>query len=436
MKPAYEKAAKSLQGLAKVAAIDCDEDANKAFCGQMGVEGFPTLKIIRPMKTPGKPAVETYQGQRTAKAIVDAVIDKIPNHIKRVTDKTLDDWLSASNSSAKAVLFSDKGSTSALLKAVAIDFLGGISFAQIRDKENAAVEAFGITDFPALVLLPGGDEPSVVYDGDFKKDAMIKFLSQATPPNPDPAPEQPKKGKAKKKDSKKFSQFDDDSQPAEPVAADEAETKQSESAEPAQPDTPPTDEASHVLEVTSDADLHTKCFSSKSRICIIVLLPAETSDSALSEDTSKALASLSQLYSKHSKRSSSFPYYSVPSTNPKGKTIRDALSLKGEQSLEIIATNAKRGWWRKYAGKGYNQDTLETWIDIIRMNEGKRDTLPETLIGDGNAAGDSKSPTPEEAPQPEPEQEPSHPDAAEDAGDLPPPTQEASAAKQDIKDEL
>src|SRR2546430_15435214 len=92
LKPAYEKAAKSLAGLAKVAAVNCDDDANKAFCGSMGVQGFPTLKIIRPGKKAGKPAVEDYQGGRSAKAIVDAVIERIPNHVKRVQDEGLEAW--------------------------------------------------------------------------------------------------------------------------------------------------------------------------------------------------------------------------------------------------------------------------------------------------------------------------------------------------------
>ena len=81
LKPAYEKAAKSLSGLAKVGAVDCDDESNKPFCGSMGVQGFPTLKIVKPGKKPGKPMVVAYRGGRNAKAIVDAVIDKIPNHV-------------------------------------------------------------------------------------------------------------------------------------------------------------------------------------------------------------------------------------------------------------------------------------------------------------------------------------------------------------------
>ena len=86
LKPAYEKAAKNLEGLVHVAAVDCDEDSNKPFCGSMGVKGFPTLKTVRPGKKPGsKPIVEDYNGPRTAKGIADAVVDKINNaHTKRI----------------------------------------------------------------------------------------------------------------------------------------------------------------------------------------------------------------------------------------------------------------------------------------------------------------------------------------------------------------
>jgi protein disulfide-isomerase A6 len=112
---------------------------NKPFCGQMGVQGFPTLKIVRPGKKPGKPTIEDYQGERSAKGIVNAVKDKVPNSVKRVNDKSLDEWLEANKDGAKAILFSDKGVVSATLRALAIDFAGVVSVAQIRKTEKAAV---------------------------------------------------------------------------------------------------------------------------------------------------------------------------------------------------------------------------------------------------------------------------------------------------------
>lgn len=117
--------------------MNCDDDANKQFCGAMGVQGFPTLKTVRPGKNPGsKPIVEDYNGPRSAKGIVDAVVDKINNHVKRVTDKDIDKFLETNPEKPKAILFTEKGTTSALLRSIAIDFLDVISVAQVRDKET------------------------------------------------------------------------------------------------------------------------------------------------------------------------------------------------------------------------------------------------------------------------------------------------------------
>jgi protein disulfide-isomerase A6 len=486
LQPAYEKAAKNLQGLAKVAAVNCDEDANKQFCGQMGVQGFPTLKIVRPGKKPGRPVVEDYQGARAAKAIVDAVVEKIPNHVQKISDKSLDGWLSTSNDTAKAILFSDKGTTSALLRALAIDFLGSISFAQIRNKESDSVEMFGISEFPTFVLLPGGDKEGLVYDGEMKKEAMRKFLQQAAEPNPDPAPEAPKKGKTdKKKDSKKFEQFTEKSKShksedasSEKLKATSAsledEGPSTESPHPKVDTQKPihVDESPQIVEVTTEAELDFFCFSPKSHVCILALLPAKADeDAVLPADTTHALASLGELQLKHLKRGASFPYFSVPATNPKAKAIRDALGLKGEDELEIVAVNAKRSWWRHYTGSSYGFIAIEDWVDVVRMNEGKREKLPESLIVDIEPVAQkhvvkeeekpsTEEPTKEEEPQAEPEPEPEpateatveaekeEPSAAEpeppaepetaqeEATEVPTASETAKTAEPSIKDEL
>lgn len=64
LKPIYEKAAQSLKGLAKVAAIDCDEEKNKRLCGEYGIQGFPTLKVFKPGKKKGKPIIEGAQAKQ------------------------------------------------------------------------------------------------------------------------------------------------------------------------------------------------------------------------------------------------------------------------------------------------------------------------------------------------------------------------------------
>ncbi len=104
--------------------MNCDDDANKPFCGQMGIQGFPTLKIVRPKKGGGKPSVEDYQGPcGRPRASSRALKSKINNYVKRVEDKNVEDFLSTKNDTAKAILFTDKGPISSLLMGVAIDFL-------------------------------------------------------------------------------------------------------------------------------------------------------------------------------------------------------------------------------------------------------------------------------------------------------------------------
>lgn len=145
----------------------------------MGVQGFPTLKIVTPGPKLGRPSVEDYRGSRTAKGMVDAVVEKIPNHVKRLQDRDLQTWLATNNDTAKAVLFSEKGTTSPLTRALAIDFLGLVSVAQVRSKEDTAVQLFGISKFPTLILLPGGQREPKIYEGEMKKGAMASFLRQA-----------------------------------------------------------------------------------------------------------------------------------------------------------------------------------------------------------------------------------------------------------------
>ncbi|KAI2620475.1 thioredoxin-domain-containing protein [Hypoxylon sp. NC1633] len=372
LKPAYEKAAKNLEGLAHVAAVDCDADENKQLCGMMGVEGFPTLKTVRPGKGPkGKPVVEDYNGPRTAKGIVDAVIDKINNHVKRVTDKDLDSFLSTKNETSKAILFTEKGTTSALLKSIAIDFLDVIAVAQIRDKETKAIELFGITSYPTLVLLPGGDKESVVYDGEMKKESMVTFLSQAGQPNPDPAPGKPKSDKKAEKKDKKTS-------PKSKSAESSSKTTSMDSSETAE--APPAPEktvevAPPIPAITEAEKLTAECLNRKARTCVLAFVP-----SAHGETAEKALTSLSELALKHVHgQRHLFPFFEVHTDNEVTTSVFKSLELSGE--VEIVAVNGKRGWWRHYEGD-FSFESVENWIDAIRLSEGAKKKLPDGVISE------------------------------------------------------
>ncbi|KAI8166138.1 hypothetical protein K4K49_009474 [Colletotrichum sp. SAR 10_70] len=401
LKPAYEKAAKNLNGLAKVAAIDCDDDANKPFCGGMGVQGFPTLKIVRPGKKPGKPIVEDYQGPRTATGIVEAVVDKITNHVKRVTDKDLDSFLEGDK--PKAILFTEKGTTSALLRSVAIDFLDAVKVGQVRSKESVAVEKFGVKSFPTLVLLPGGDKEPITYDGEMKKDGLVKFISQVAEPNPDPAPAKDKKKaekKTEKKEEKKADKKADKKSSTKPAAAEEASPEPETPTEtPATQETPAAPATPAIPVIATPETLQKECLSPKSHTCILAFVPTKENEKA-----QKALSSLAELAHKYAKgQRKIFPFFSVPEENTAGASVVKGLSLKGD--VEIVALNARRNWWRHYEGD-FDLVSVENWVDAIRLGEGAKKKLPEgVVVEEVETPKESTESTAATEPTPEPETE-------------------------------
>ncbi|KAK3067513.1 hypothetical protein LTR53_015579 [Teratosphaeriaceae sp. CCFEE 6253] len=410
--PALEKTARSLAGLAKVAAVNCDEESNKAFCGQMGIQGFPTLKLVRPGKKPGRPTVEAYEGARTAKGMVDAVIDKIPNHVKRLKDDDYQAWLEASGG-PKVILFTEKGTVSALLKALAVDFLGALDVAQIRSKEAQAVGVFGVEAFPTLVLLPGEGQDPVVYQGEMKREGMLAFLSRAASPNPEPVVGGAKKEKAgkekkekkapesasteKSRASKASSAFSKAS--ASHESADAASAKASQTSETLEPSSAPTTSPGPKVDTAKPVSvplpavapplpslpeglsLQQKCLNTQASTCVLLLLPFLDS-SGPSPDSIAALASLSEIHFKYEQaKRGLFPFYQVPGGNSQAAALRTKLGLTAS-SVEIVAVNGKRAWSRAYPSTSatFSRSAVEGWIDGIRMGDLPKTALPSGLI--------------------------------------------------------
>ena len=376
----------------------------------MGVKGFPTLKTVRPTLKTGKPIVQDYQGPRTAKDIVEAVKGIIPNHVKRVSDKELDGWLKESNDTAKAILFSNKGTTSALIKVLAGEYYGKLAFAQIRDKDTKAISTFGISAYPSLMVLPGGTEPAVVYDGPMVKAAMQAFLDQYTYKASGDSNTKEKNQKPlaepKKKSSTDSAQSSSDSSTFSEASASYASEEASSAAASASTitidlPTPPTespdpiatpadapapaalpDMAPPLSQLNIPEELQAQCLGPKTPTCILVLLPSSADpDAMLPESATQALASLSEIAEKHKQRGTKlFPFFSIPATNVAATSLREGLGLKSSDEVELLAVNGRRGWWKGFTGKGHGIMDVEGWVDGIRLGEGKKERIPEGLL--------------------------------------------------------
>ncbi|KAI5476454.1 protein disulfide-isomerase A6 [Pseudohyphozyma bogoriensis] len=174
--PEFDKAAENLKGLVNFVAVDCDAEHNKAWCGEQGVRGFPTLKFF-----PGGTAPpEDYQGERKAKAMVDYSTGRMPTFVKRASNlKDLE----------SALLFTSAKTTTPLYKALSTDFHKTIDFHAARDATvgEEGMRAFGVTKVPALVLLKG--EEVIRYDGPLKHENLKAwFAPHAEKPKASPKP--------------------------------------------------------------------------------------------------------------------------------------------------------------------------------------------------------------------------------------------------------
>lgn len=410
-----------------MAAVNCDEESNKAFCGSMGVQGFPTLKIVKPSKRPGKPLVEDYNGAREAKAIINGVKSAIPNNVKRITDKALATWFEDEKIPDKAILFSNKGTTGALIKVIANEFLGKIAFAQIRDKETAAVEKFGIKEYPTLVVLPRGSQEHIRYDGAFSKAEMTDFLGKYAPVEVHEAEkkQKPMGVKEPKKDTKDtqtkskaassaFSEASSShaSSEAQEEAAGATSVTLEEEGSPTESPNPAVTPDEKPIPIPKGPEpipvliekyfLEQKCLGEKTTTCVLALLPdTQDEDGVLPQQAITALASLAEVAEKHKERGGQlFPLYSIPSRNAGSTTLRDALKLGGAKEFELVAVNARRGWFRRFPGDTFESLPVEQWIDNIRFGEGEKAVLPENLIVAETKAEEPVASTEEEPPVP------------------------------------
>jgi protein disulfide-isomerase A6 len=184
LKPEYAKLARTMQGVVRIAAVNCDEQ--QELCGGMGVKGFPTIKLFPSDRTEktlagGKRGlVKTpvdYEGPRSAASIASQAAAMLPNFAEQLSDGAdADAWLARDPQVPKVLLFTDKTSTATLYKSLAIDFHHRLAMGEVRKTQKALVDRYEITKFPTLVVIPPEGKKPVKYEGPIQYEPLIKFL--------------------------------------------------------------------------------------------------------------------------------------------------------------------------------------------------------------------------------------------------------------------
>lgn len=356
----------------------------------MGVQGFPTLKIVKPSKQSSKKGhAEDYQGPRTAKGITDAVTDKIFNYVMRL--KSSDDFEKFQKKTPdrpKGLIFSEKGLIPAFVKTLAIDFLGGIDFGYVRSGDTELVSKYKIDQFPAVLLLPERSSEPIKFDGDVSKGALVDFFSQIMPPHPNApsasasskgSPKSSKSSSSKAKPAAATESLDDDSYPQVPKESPDPNVA-SDKPKPVQV---PVKGSTKVTKLESDDALQKACLHTKSATCILAVIPADTEEESDAISTVGTLTkSLGDIASKHAQRGAKmFPFYTVENTNAEFKALADGLKLTdATKEPQVLAVNAKKGWWASLPSEDLSAAAIETWVDGIRLGDFSKQKIPEGLV--------------------------------------------------------
>ena len=148
---------------------DCDNDNNKSLCSKYGVRGFPTIKSFnRGSKLPPK----DYNGERTSKAISEWAGNQIRNVVNRLsTNEDIQNWLNKKKSNYNILVYTNKATTSTLLKSLALKFNKfGFGIMKETSRNKDVKEVLDICDkqLPVVIAIKDGDLSNhIIYDGNF-----------------------------------------------------------------------------------------------------------------------------------------------------------------------------------------------------------------------------------------------------------------------------
>ncbi|KAG0242697.1 hypothetical protein B0O80DRAFT_462260 [Mortierella sp. GBAus27b] len=197
--PHYKSAAKNLHGIVKLGAIDCDDDKNRPVCSQYDIKGFPTIKVFPPNRTgkKGPKSFNDYNGERSAKAIVDHLVRLIPNDIQLVTSNPTSEKIInvqefvANEGKPRALLFTSKLTSSNMYKGLATDMKDRMIVGEMRAPNDQVLKQFNIESLPALVVFPKDSQEPVLFSGELKREPISEFFSQYAGGSEKPAPPKP-----------------------------------------------------------------------------------------------------------------------------------------------------------------------------------------------------------------------------------------------------
>ncbi|KAJ1797503.1 protein disulfide-isomerase precursor [Coemansia sp. RSA 2399] len=174
LEPAYEKAASTLEADGvPLAKVDCTTSA--ALCDQLGIKGFPTLKVVMDGK------FRAYNGSRQEAGIVSYMRKHKGPPVTKVRPAELSEFVKSGHIVVVGYFKSESSSELGVLKEVAKEFIEDFTFGFVADKSTAKKQKVSMPGI-AIYTDDDNDDQMSVFSGKYTKDNVRNFIKSRSVP--------------------------------------------------------------------------------------------------------------------------------------------------------------------------------------------------------------------------------------------------------------
>ena len=182
-------------GIFKISTANCSSDPD--ICEEYHIAKTPLILYF----PDSREEEQVYKGVKTWEQIFKFGNEKMQSFVRIINNDNLENFIVENSNEVKVILFTQRKTTSPLLKALSKFYKGKLNFGEIRETEKALVKKFQADRFPSILVLTDNENlRGVFYDGPLKRTELDAFLKEYAYPINRP----PKKGDVKELDKLLF----------------------------------------------------------------------------------------------------------------------------------------------------------------------------------------------------------------------------------------
>jgi len=176
VKDIIKELAEKYFGIFKVAAVNCG--AEQELC-EDEFQIFETPRILVYSSSLNHEG-NLFKGDlKNAQLLANFAVSLMESFVVFLTSENFQEFVNSEPEKHKVLLFTAKKATPPLFKALSKDLKGKLLFGEVRQSSAELIEKFKITKIPTLMVLTDAEKSTgVFYEGNYKKDAIMKFLRE------------------------------------------------------------------------------------------------------------------------------------------------------------------------------------------------------------------------------------------------------------------